>query len=54
MGNIFSGSEVIELGIGFEKDSIFFYQGMKKAVPEYDHKVIVGFDKDRIKEALGL
>ncbi|MFA4984632.1 MAG: ferritin family protein [Candidatus Omnitrophota bacterium] len=33
-------AEAIELGIGFEKDSILFYEGMKKAVPEYDHKVI--------------
>ncbi|MFA5115047.1 MAG: ferritin family protein [Candidatus Omnitrophota bacterium] len=33
-------TEAIELGIGFEKDSILFYEGMKKAVPRYDHKVI--------------
>jgi rubrerythrin len=32
--------EAIEKGIGFEKDSIIFYEGMKKAVPKYDHKVI--------------
>jgi rubrerythrin len=31
---------VIDLGIGFEKESIVFYVGMKKVVPEYDHKVI--------------
>jgi len=35
-----SEKEAIDLGIGFEKDSILFYQGIKKAVPEYDHKVI--------------
>jgi rubrerythrin len=27
--------EAVELGIGFEKDSIIFYEGMKRAVPEY-------------------
>jgi rubrerythrin len=32
--------EAIDMGIGFEKDSIIFYEGMKKAVPEYDLKII--------------
>lgn len=32
--------EAIDLGIRFEKDSILFYQGMKRVVPEYDHRVI--------------
>jgi len=32
--------EAIDLGIGFEKDSIIFYEGMKKVVPEYDLKVV--------------
>lgn len=32
--------EAIELGIKFEKDSITFYEGMKKVVKEYDHKII--------------
>ncbi|MFA5410989.1 MAG: ferritin family protein [Candidatus Omnitrophota bacterium] len=31
-----SDKEAINLGIGFEKDSIIFYEGMKKAVPGYD------------------
>jgi len=35
-----SDKQAIELGIGFEKDSIIFYEGMMKVVPEYDHKVI--------------
>ena len=30
----------IQLGIGFEKDSIIFYEGMKKVVPEGDHKIV--------------
>ncbi|NIM03533.1 hypothetical protein GTN66_05220 [bacterium] len=34
--------EAIDLGIRFEKDSILFYQGMKKVVPEYDHRVVDG------------
>lgn len=38
--NTKSEMEALNLGIGFEKDSILFYEGMKKAVPEYDHKVI--------------
>jgi len=32
--------EAIDIGIGVEKDSIVFYEGMKKAVPEYEQKVI--------------
>ncbi len=32
--------EAIDLGIGFEKDSIIFYEGMKKCVPEFDLKVL--------------
>jgi len=33
-------SEAIEMGIGFEKDSIIFYEGMKKVVPDFDQKVL--------------
>jgi len=32
--------EAVELGIGFEKDSIIFYEGMKRLVPDYDAKII--------------
>jgi len=32
--------EAVEKGIGFEKDSIIFYAGMKKVVPDYDQKVV--------------
>lgn len=32
--------EAVNLGIGFEKDSIVFYEGMKGAVPEYDLKAV--------------
>jgi rubrerythrin len=32
--------EAVNMGIGFEKDSIIFYEGMKKTVPEFDLKII--------------
>ena len=35
-----SDKEAVKLGIGFEKDSIVFYEGMKKVVPEYELKVV--------------
>jgi len=35
-----SDKEAIDLGVGFEKDSILFYTEMKKVVPEYDAKLI--------------
>ncbi len=38
--NTKSDKEAIELGIGFEKDSIIFYEGMKKVVPSRDHNLL--------------
>jgi rubrerythrin len=35
-----SDGEAADLGIGFEKDSIIFYGGMKRVVPEYEHKLV--------------
>lgn len=35
-----SDKESVETGIKFEKDSILFYEGMKRVVPDYDHKVL--------------
>jgi rubrerythrin len=32
--------EAIEMAIGFEKDSIIFYEGMKKVVPQNGHQPI--------------
>lgn len=32
--------EAVDLGVGFERDSIIFYEGMKKSVPEHEHKII--------------
>ncbi|MFC1576572.1 ferritin family protein [Candidatus Omnitrophota bacterium] len=33
-------TEAIDLGIGFEKESIGFYEGMKKIVPKGDIKIL--------------
>ena len=38
--NVTNDKDAIKLGIGFEKDSIVFYEGMKKVIPEDDCKVI--------------
>ena len=38
--NIKSDKEAVEMGIGFEKDSIIFFEGIKKAVPGYDQKIV--------------
>ena len=35
-----SDKEAVNMGIGFEKDSIIFYEGMKKAIPQYDLKIV--------------
>jgi rubrerythrin len=32
--------EAVSLGIGFEKDSIIFYEGMKKVVPDYEQRIV--------------
>ncbi len=33
-------ADAVDLGIGFEKDSIIFYEGMKKIIAGKDHKII--------------
>jgi rubrerythrin len=38
--NTKSDKEAVDLGIGFEKDSILFYEGMKKVTPEGDIRII--------------
>jgi len=35
-----SDKEAVDTGIGFEKDSILFYEGMKKTVPEHERKIV--------------
>ena len=32
--------QAVDIGIGFEKESIIFYEGMKKTVPDYDQVII--------------
>lgn len=32
--------QAVEMGIGFEKDSIVFYEGIKKVVPQLEHKTV--------------
>lgn len=48
-----SDVEAIDAGIGFERDSIKFYEGMKKAVPERDHSLIdalIKEEQDHLRE----
>jgi len=48
-----SDKEAIDLGIGFEKDSILFYEGMRKVVPPYDHKIVdelIGQEQDHLRQ----
>jgi rubrerythrin len=37
---ISSDKEAVQMGIGFEEDSIVFYQGVKKIVPQYDQTTV--------------
>lgn len=49
--------QAIEMGIGFEKDSIVFYEGIKKAVPEYGQKVIdelIAQEENHLKQLMDL
>jgi rubrerythrin len=52
-----SDKEAVEIGIKAEKDSIIFYEGMKKAIPEYDYKVIdelISQEQDHFKKLTDL
>jgi len=51
--NIKGDKEAISLGIGFEKDSIIFYVGMKRVMPEYDHKIVdklIAEEQDHLRQ----
>lgn len=39
-GKMVSDMEAVDMGIKVEQESILFYEGMKKVVPDYDHKII--------------
>ncbi|MBI4335359.1 MAG: ferritin family protein [Candidatus Omnitrophica bacterium] len=50
-------TEAVDLGIGFEKESIVFYEGMKKVVPEYDIKIVeelMAQEQTHLQKLLGL
>ncbi len=52
-----SDKEAIGLGIGFEKDSIIFYEGVKKVVPQHDHRLLdelVAQEQDHLKKLSAL
>jgi len=51
--NVKGDKQAIELGIRFEKDSIIFYTGMKRVVPEYDHKIVdklISQEQDHLRQ----
>ncbi len=55
--NIKSDLEAVDTGIKFEKDSIVFYEAMKKVVLEGEHKVIdklIEEEKAHLKKLNGL
>jgi rubrerythrin len=52
-----SDKEAVDKGIGFEKDSIIFYEGMKKIVPDYDAKIVddlIAQEKSHLKQLIDL
>ena len=49
--------EAVGLGIGFEKESIVFYEGIKRAIPEYDIKAIeelIAQEENHLRQLLDL
>ena len=50
-------AEALEMGIGFEKDSILFYTKTKTVVPEYDLKIIdelISQEQDHLRKLTDL
>ena len=39
-GTVKNDKEALDLAIGFEKDSILFYVGTKRVVPQSDHQIL--------------
>ncbi len=39
-GKVKNDKEALDLAIGFEKDSILFYVGTKRVVPQSDHQIL--------------
>jgi rubrerythrin len=49
--------EAVDLGIKFEEDSIVFYEGMKKVVPDFDIKTVEQLilqEQEHLKKLVGL
>ncbi len=49
--------QAVDTGMGFEKDSILFYEGMKKVVPEHHHKVLdelIGQEQKHLRQLCDL
>lgn len=49
--------QAVEMGIGFEKDSIVFYEGIKKVVPQLEHKTadsLIEEEEKHLKKLLDL
>ncbi len=56
-GKVKSDKEAIEIGITAEKDSIVFYEGMKKVTPEFNQKIInevIAQEQGHLKKLLEL
>ncbi len=49
-----SDAEAIDMGMSFERDSIKFYEGMKKVVPEKDHVLLDRLIKEEQAHLSGL
>jgi rubrerythrin len=50
-----SDMEAVELGIKFEEESIVFYEGIKKVVPEEEHRLIdklIEQEQDHLRQLL--
>jgi len=55
--NTGSDKQAIDVAIRFEEDSIVFYTGIKRIVPEYDHKVIEALimqEENHLKQLLDM
>lgn len=55
--NTKSDMEAVEVGIKAEKDSILFYEGMIKVVPDYHYKILeelIGQEKGHLAKLLDL
>lgn len=49
--------EAVNLGIGFEKDSIIFYEGLRTVVPHYDRQIIaelIQHEQNHLKQLVEL